>query len=176
MDNIITGLNAMDIAVIVLTLLMAIKGIVNGFLKELFGFIGLIGGVFVASRAAEEIAKQINANMPQIDNFALLKLIGFLAALALIWGSVTFVGNIIVGISKNKPHSTLDRLFGFIVAGTKYFLIFSLIVAALFRSPLIKDNMGKTVKTSKLYPILDRTGSALINLSPIDKTAKIDKK
>lgn len=166
----------MDIIIIVLILLMSFKGLMNGFLREIFGFLGLIGGVFVASRVADDIAKYIDIHIFHLENFALLKLIGFLSVLALIWAISVFIGNIIVGVSKDTPHSFIDRLFGFIVAGIKYFLIFALIVSALFRSPLIKDNMTKTVENSKLYPTLDKIGATLINLSPIGNPIEIKTK
>ncbi len=170
------GLNGIDITIIILVLLMAVKGLMNGFLREIFGFVGLIGGVFVASRGAAPVAHYIDSNLFHLENFAAMKLIGFLALLALIWGLTVFIGNLIVGVSKEGSHSALDRFFGFVVAGVKYFLIFSLIVSALFRSPLIKENMTKTIQQSRLYPALDSVGSTLINLSPLGKKNIIKKK
>ncbi len=174
--NFFAGLNSIDITIIILVILMAIKGLMNGFLREIFGFVGLIGGVFLASRSAAFVARTIDKNIFHLENFAALKLIGFLAVLALVWGASVFVGNLIVGVSKEGSHSTLDRFFGFVVAGIKYFLIFSLIVSALFRSPLIKENMTKTIQKSRLYPTLDRVGSALIDLSPLVKKEIIKQK
>jgi len=172
----ITGFNAIDITIVVLVILMSIKGMMNGFLREFFGFVGLIGGVFVASRTAEMIAKQIDAHLFHLQNFAALKLIAFLAVLALVWGVSVFFGNIVVSAGKEGAHSTLDRLFGFLLAGTKYFLIFALIVSALFRSPLIKENAAKSIKQSRLYPLMDKVGSTLINLAPLDSTMQTPKK
>jgi len=165
--NMLTGLNAIDITIIILVLLMSIKGSMNGFFRELFGFIGLIGGVFVASRMAGSIARYIDTNVFHLENFAALKLIGFLAVLGAVWALSVFIGNLVVGLSKENPHSTIDRLFGFLLAGTKYFLIFALIISALFRSPLIKENMAKSIKQSRLYPTLDQVGATLINLAPV---------
>jgi len=165
----ISALNTIDITIIILVLLMSIKGLMNGFLRELFGFIGLIGGIFIASRAAEPLGHKIDTSLFHLENFAALKLIAFLAVLAAIWGGVVFIGNLIVGVSKEGAHSAPDRLFGFLVAGTKYLLIFALIVSALFRSPLIRDNIATSITQSQLYPVLDRIGSQLINLTPIGK-------
>lgn len=171
-----TGFNAIDITIIILVLLMAIKGLMNGFLREIFGFVGLIGGVFIASRGAAFIAHYIDTKLFHLESFAALKLIGFLALLALVWGVSVFLGNLIVGVSKEGSHHPLDRFFGFMVAGIKYFLIFSLIISALFRSPLIKENMTKTIKQSRLYPTLDSIGSTLINLSPLGEKSILKKK
>ncbi len=165
----LTTFNAIDITIIILILLMSLKGLMNGFLRELFGFIGLIGGVFIASRTAETIAQLIDKNLFHLENFAALKLIGFLAVLTLIWALSVFIGNIVVSLSKDTPYSTPDRLFGFLIAGTKYFLIFALIISALFRSSLIKENMSKSITQSLLYPTLDTVGATLINLTPAGK-------
>lgn len=170
------GLSAMDITIIILTILMSFKGIVNGFLKELFGFVGLIGGVFLASRFSEDMARYVETSMEQhIGSPAFVKLIGFVLILAIIWGISVFVSNIIISIT-SANHSFLDRLFGSIAAGVKYFFIFSMIASVLFRSNLIKDNMAKTVHDSKLYPVLDKLGSALINLTPLEEKPETAKK
>ena len=93
MNTSLTGLNGIDITIIILVVLMAIKGLMNGFLREIFGFVGLIGGIFIASRSAVLIAHAIDKNIFHLENFAALKLIGFLAVLALVWGLSVFIGN-----------------------------------------------------------------------------------
>ena len=171
------NLNTLDLIVIILVLLMSIKGLMNGFLRELFGFLGLIGGIIVASRLAEPIAKYIDSSLFHLGSFATLKLIGFIAVLATIWATVSFLGTLFVGISKGHEHSTISRIFGFLTAGIKYFLIFALIVSALFRSPLMIDNMAKHISQSKLYPTLDEVGAELINMTPLGVKIEIkDKK
>lgn len=60
----------------------------------------------------------------------------------------------------------LNRLFGFILGGGKYFLIFALIITALSNVTLVKDNLEKYVKDSVLYPYLKESGAYLINLDP----------
>ena len=42
-----------DIAVVAFTLILGIKGIINGLIKELFGLIGLIGGLVIATRFSD---------------------------------------------------------------------------------------------------------------------------
>lgn len=46
-----------DIIVIALVLILGIKGILNGLIKEVFGLIGLIGGLIVASRFSDVAEK-----------------------------------------------------------------------------------------------------------------------
>ncbi len=64
--------------------------------------------------------------------------------------------------------SFLNRLFGFIAGGGKYFIIFALIVTALSNVKLVKDNLEKYVNDSVLYPYLREAGSYLIKIDTSD--------
>jgi len=101
-----------------------------------------------------------------LENVALLKLIGFLAILIVVWLGATILGAIFSKLTSASGLGFLNRLFGFIAGGGKYFLIFALIVTALSNVSLVKDNLEKHVKDSILYPYLKEAGSYLINLDP----------
>ena len=158
--------NYFDITIGAIILILGIKGFMNGFIKEVFGLVGLIGGVYFASRLAPSAATFIDKNFLHIENIALLKLLGFLAILIIIWLSATILGSIFSKLTNASGLSFLNRLFGFIAGGGKYFLIFALIVTALSNITLVKDNLEKFVKDSVLYPYLEKAGSTIINLDP----------
>ncbi len=151
-----------DIGILLLVFLLAWKGYFNGLMRELVGFIGLIGGIFVASRAADPLAKVL-AGILHMGNPALLKLLAFLLVLGIIWGGSAFVGTIFVSL-RAHPQTIVSRISGMLLAGVKYFLIFSLISASLTGSALIRDNFAHTLDQSRLLPVLNRVGSLLINL------------
>jgi len=153
--------NTFDIIIVVLVALMSFKGFVNGFMKEFFGFMGLIGGIFMASRGSTWLANYIDANVYHVDNPATMKLIGFVLILAIVWGLASFIGAFF-SILPNERISTSSKLAGMSVAGVKYFFIFALITSALFSNPVIKDNIANKIKGSQIYPILDRVGSMII--------------
>jgi membrane protein required for colicin V production len=150
-----------DIIIVALVVLMSFKGFINGFMKEFFGFIGLIGGIFIASRGSEWLAKYIDSSVYHISNFATLKLIGFVLILALVWGMASFIGAFF-SILPSESRSTSSKLAGMGMAGVKYFFIFALITSALFNNPVIKDNIADKIKNSQIYPTLDRVGSMVI--------------
>ena len=156
--------NTFDIIVATIVLLLGIKGFMHGFMKEIFGLIGLIGGVYFASRLAETAAEFIDQNFLHLENVALLKLIGFLAILIIIWLGATILGSIFSKLTNASGLGVINRLFGFIIGSAKYFLIFALIVTALSNVSLVKDNLEKHVESSVLYPYLKKAGSTLINL------------
>lgn len=158
--------NYFDITIGAIVLILGIKGFMNGFIKEVFGLAGLVGGVYFGSRFADTAAKFINDEFLQMENSALLKLLGFLVVLIIIWVSATILGSIFSKLTSASGLGFINRLFGFIAGGGKYFLIFALIVTALSNVTLIKDNLEKHVKDSVLYPYLKEAGSSIINLDP----------
>jgi len=158
--------NYFDITIGAIVLILGIKGFMNGFIKEVFGLVGLVGGVYFASRLAGDAATFIDSNFLHLENTALLKLLGFLAILIIIWLSATILGSIFSKLTSASGLGFLNRLFGFIAGGGKYFLIFALIVTALSNVSLVKDNLEKYVKDSILYPYLKAAGSSIINIDP----------
>ncbi len=158
--------NYFDITIGAIVIILGIKGFMNGFIKEVFGLAGLVGGVYFASRLSEKAATFIDTNFLHLENSALLKLLGFLAILIIIWLSATILGSILSKLTSASGLGFLNRLFGFIAGGGKYFLIFALIVTALSNVTLVKDNLEKHVQDSVLYPYLKKAGSSIINLDP----------
>jgi len=156
--------NYFDVTIASIVLLLGIKGFMNGFVKEAFGLLGLIGGVYFASRQANVAGDFIHSNFLPLDNPSLLKLIGFLAVLISVWLIVTLVGAIISKLTNASGLGFFNRLLGFVAGGGKYFLIFALIVTALSNVKLFKDNVEKHISDSMLYPYLKETGAYIINL------------
>ena len=160
--------NYFDVTISAIIIILGIKGFMQGFIKEVFGLLGLVGGVYFASRLSDKAAAFIETNFLQLENASLLKLIGFLAILIVIWGAATAIGSILSKLTSASGLGFLNRLFGFIAGGGKYFLIFALIVTALSNVTLVKDNLEKHVNDSMLYPYLKEAGSYLINLDTSD--------
>ena len=160
--------NYFDVSISAIILILGIKGFMQGFIKEVFGLAGLIGGVYFASRLSDKAALFIETNFFQLENTSLLKLIGFLAILIMIWLGATILGSIFSKLTSDSGLGFLNRLFGFIAGGGKYFLIFALIVTALSNVKLVKDNLSKYVNDSVLYPFLLEAGSYLIKIDTSD--------
>ena len=162
----ISTINYFDAIIGGLILILAFKGFLNGFIKEFFGLLGIIGGVYIASRLTDDISVFIYDNFLKIDNGATLKLIAFVSVLSIIWISSIILGAVFSKLSEMSGLGFVNRLFGFIVGGGKYFLIFALIITALSNVTLVQENLGKYVSSSQLYPYLKASGSFLINIDP----------
>ncbi len=158
--------NYFDVTIASIILILGIKGFMQGFIKEAFGLLGLIAGVYFASRLADTAAAFIDTNFFHLENTQLLKLIGFLVILTVIWLGATIIGAIFSKLTNQSGLGFINRLLGFILGGGKYFLIFALIITALSNVTLVKDNLEKYVKDSVLYPFLKESGAYLINLDP----------
>ena len=73
-----------DFIIIAITLILGLKGLFRGFIKEIFGIFGIIGAIFVASRISTETGELL-APVLVLENQATIKLIGFIVALVGVW-------------------------------------------------------------------------------------------
>jgi len=164
----LSTLNYLDIAIGMIVIILGIKGLMNGLIKELFGLIGLIGGVYIASRISEQVGGIIDKELFHLENPAAMKLLGFMAVFAGVWIVAIIIGAIFSRLIKMSGLGFANGLFGFIFGGGKYFLIFALIITALSNVTLVKENVGKYFDDSVLYPYLISAGSYLINIDSGD--------
>jgi membrane protein required for colicin V production len=165
------NLNYFDIVIIVFTVLFGLKGLISGFIKEAFGFIGIIGGVYIASRLNIQ-AGQIIGNIFNITNEATLSFVGFVVVVVFIWISSYLIGQIISKIVKLSGLGIFDRVFGFIVGGGKVFMMASIIIYALGNISILKKVLPQAITNSLTYPLLNSLGATLIKLDPISNSQK----
>lgn len=165
-----------DLAVVIFIILLGLKGIIDGFIKELFGLIGIIGGIYIGSHYAVDVGNFINKNIFKIKNEAALSFIGFLVALGAFWLAMLLIGKLFSKLSSASGMGLLDRIAGFLFGGAKIFLIFSIISYALYNIEAVKNMVEKYTKDSLLFPLMIKTGSYIIKLNPKDITKKVQEK
>jgi membrane protein required for colicin V production len=156
-------LNLFDIIVLTLITILGLKGLIRGFIKEVFGLVGIVGGVFVASRISKPVGELIN-NLIPIDNESTRLLFGFIVSIVGFWAIAYLIGIAISKISSLSGLGIFDRLFGFIFGAAKVFLIFSIIIYAISQVEAIKNSLDKKTNGSIMYPILQEAGSYIIKL------------
>jgi len=155
-----------DAIIIGITLILAIKGYFNGIIKELGGLIGIIGGLFLASKFYHQAGVYINENLLEIPNKSAVDLIGFISVFVGFWVVVVFIGFLISKILKASALGGLDRLLGFLFGGAKFFLLISIIISLLWQVAFIRNKLEEFSKESIVMPILIETGKKIINLTP----------
>jgi membrane protein required for colicin V production len=158
--------NYFDLVVAVIVLLLGLKGILNGFFKELFGLIGIIGGIFIASRVGSDVGGFLNDNIFHFESHAVVSFSGFLLTLALFWLAMVALGHLFKKLGALSGLGAVDRIAGFILGSGKFFLIAAVIAYALNNIRAIRENIEKPLEGSFLFPVLVETGSVIMHLDP----------
>lgn len=162
------NINLFDIVVISLISLLGLKGLLRGFIKEIFALVGLIGGVFIASRTAYNVGEIVDSVIPMENNNTLL-LVGFIVSLIGVWLIAYVLGIILSKIFSLSGLGIFDRILGFVFGAAKVFLLFSIITYAASEIDVLKNKMDEKLRDSFMLPILRDAGNYIIKID----TAKI---
>ncbi len=161
-------LNYFDLVVGIIILLLGLKGIINGFFKELFGLIGIIGGIFVASRLGDSIGSLISDAIFKFESDAAISFVGFIATLIVFWAAMIILGMVLTKMSKVSGLGVVDKILGFIVGSGKFFLIGAVIAYAVYNIQAVRVNLEPTMKTSFLFPVMVEVGSVVMHIDPAE--------
>ncbi|EES90008.1 CvpA family protein [Helicobacter canadensis] len=153
-----------DLIIGLLIVLVGLKGIVNGFIREVFGLIGIVGGVFIASVYATEAGGWISRHIYTFENPSAISLIGFLVLLALVWILSLVIAEILQKVTRISALNSMNRILGFCFGAFKTFMIFSIIFYAISNVQVAKRFMQKYTDNSFLYPLLLDSGEVIIKL------------
>lgn len=168
------NISIFDLVVVTITLILGLKGLFRGLIKEVFGIIGIIGAIFVASRISGDVGNAI-APILAIQGGATIKLIGFIIALIGFWLIVYTIGAIISKIFAASGLGIVDRIFGFIFGMSKIFLIFSVIAYSLSQVQSFNKLMNEKFADSFIMPHLISVGSYIIKLDTTAIVNSVDK-
>ena len=168
------GLNIFDIVVIAIILLLSIKGLLNGLIKELFNLIGLIGGIFVASYFHNDLSKLIYENITTAIPLKVLNLLSLIVIFALFWIVMNYIAKAIAYFSNSEFISTTSRLGGMVIKMVTTFFILSLITYVFSTKPQFTQNFKPTLDSSKFYTLLKNSGSFILNM-PIISDVNLSK-
>ncbi len=152
-----------DMVILGITLVLGLKGLFKGLIKEVFGIIGIIGAIYFASRVSVNIGELI-APLLALENQTTIKLIGFIIALIGFWLIVYILGVIVSKIFSASGLGLFDRIFGFIFGAAKVFLIFSVIAYSIYQIESFKNTINKKTENSIMMPHLLSVGGYIIKL------------
>ncbi len=167
-------MNLFDALVLGIAIILGIKGFFNGFIKEIAGLIGIIGGLFLASKYYHNAGEYINYYIFHIPNKSAINLVGFIALFVGFWIFAVFIGFLISKILKVSALGGVDRIFGFIFSSMKFFILVSVIVVLLYQIQFFKEYVDKYTKNSFIFPLMLNLGEKIININPksLEKVAK----
>ena len=157
------GFHVVDIILVSLALFLAIKGMVNGFSKEFFSFLTIIGGIALAARYNTTVVELINAQKIATIPDAYAKIAGFVIIIIAVWLLLGVISSIITKVTSNTT-GIISRLFGYILSFARYAIIFSLIVFGVNQADFFKDEAAKLQKETKLFAPMTNIGAKLLNI------------
>lgn len=157
-----------DLIASVIILLLGLKGIINGFFKEIFGLIGIIGGIFIASRVGDKVGTALSDMIFKFENSAAISFAGFLVTLALFWLFMIGIGYIFKKLSMLSGLGIFDRILGFIFGASKFFLIAAVIAYAAYNIKAVRTTIDSAMQNSILFPVLVKTGAFIMKLDPVE--------
>ena len=161
--------NYFDIVVCFIILILALKGIFSGFIREIFSAIGIVGGIWVASRYGQGIARWLG-EIFNINSETLLNLFGFMIILASIWILALVIAEIVLKFVKFAKLGIADRILGVFISGIKAFLILSVIIFTFSKINFISTFTMKLEKSSFIYNFALKIGDSIIETEIIKKT------
>ncbi|PWE24244.1 CvpA family protein, partial [Aliarcobacter skirrowii] len=145
------------------TLFLGLKGLFKGFIKEVFGLLGIVGAIFIASRISLEIGNVV-ASVLNIENESTIKLLGFIISVIAIWFVIYSLGIIVSKIFSASGLGIFDRVLGFVFGAAKVFLIFSIIAYAINSIDSFKKSIDENFSNSIVMPHLISVGSYIMKL------------
>jgi membrane protein required for colicin V production len=157
-------MNYFDVAVGSIVLLLGLKGLMNGFSKELFGLIGIVGGLFVASHIGGPIGSFLNESLLHFETAAAVNLVGFVFTVGIFWLLMVALGSGFKRLSTLSGLGIVDQILGFFVGASKFFFIMSVIVYALFSVTAIRENFGDKMKDSIFFEPMVATGDFILHI------------
>lgn len=152
-----------DIIVVVAILILGIKGAINGIIREIFGLIGLIGGLVVSSRFSKLASEFIQQNIYKFENLSMLDFVGFVSLWLVFWLLCLLIGRFLSRLVGISGLGFLDRLGGFIAGSGKIFLTLAAVLAVISTTSL-NEKVQPYFKDSMVYPVLLDTGKWIANM------------
>jgi len=167
------GYHIVDVVIVGLVAFLAIKGLVNGFIKELLNFITIVAGVVLAARYNTKVVEYINEQnlIPQIpEEFA--KLAGFVLIILSVWLVIGLISSIMSKVTSG-PTGFISRLLGYILSAIRYLFIFSLIIFGMSQADFFKKSTKKFNEEAQLFKPMAEIGAEILNID-INNTAKAE--
>jgi membrane protein required for colicin V production len=167
-------INYFDLIIAAIILLLGLKGIINGFFKELFGLIGIIGGIFIASRLGDQVGEYLSDIIFHFTNHSAISFTGFLVTLIVFWIAMVIVGMLFKKLSSLSGLGIFDRILGFVFGASKFFLIAAVIAFAVSNVKALKPTLDSAFSNSVLFPVLVKTGGFIMKIDPSEISKSVN--
>ncbi len=155
-------MSSMDIIFAVLLGVFIIIGIWKGFFREVLGFTGIVGGIFVGIIGFGPASKFLSQLLPGMPAF-LWPFLSFIFIFIAVYLSSRILAGILSKISEGLLLGWLNRLLGGLVGGLKGAILLSLILLLIGFLPF-QSAMRPVRESSRLYDPLQRVIPSIYNM------------
>lgn len=165
--------NYIDIGVIVVVLILAIRGMQNGLIQETAALIGFVLGIYLATKYFSLGAEYLAYTGLKFENESISWILSFIIILSLIWVLCIVIGAVISRFVVIMPSLNMINYFGgYLFAALKYFLILSAILYGLSQVEFLKKPISDNFKTTATYPIMMEIAQKIMNFETFQEMKK----
>lgn len=165
-------LGYLDFIFLGVIIITTITGFLKGFAKEFCGFLGMVCGIFFASRFAYDAGEWFSSNVIDFSSDSTHTLIGFIAIFLMIVVVFFIIGKILDKITSSALPNYLNKLLGAFFGGLKSFLILAFIFHLAFRLDFMQSVQAHWANNSKLYSTMENIASSIISSKLIRNAPK----
>ncbi|BDB66762.1 hypothetical protein Hc94105_0963 [Helicobacter cinaedi] len=158
-----------DIGIIVLLILLSLKGIWQGIIRGLASFLGILLGIFFASRFYDGLGEWFATNIYNLGSPELNALVGFVIIITLIWAGFLLLGEILFRMVRFTPLVSVDAAFGLAFGFCKAFLLLSIIVFGISQIAWLKNFSQNVEQNSSIFPMMKNLSIKIMNLEQIQE-------
>ncbi|PUD84398.1 CvpA family protein [Helicobacter pylori] len=165
-------MNYIDLALLVVVVAFGIRGFYHGFVSEVAGTLGIVLGVYLASRYSVAVGNLFSEHLYDLRNETMTNLIGFLLVLASIWVFFLAFGVLLGKVLVFSGLGIIDKALGFIFSCLKTFLVLSFILYALSKMDLMKDANAYLQEKSAFFSTMKSIASKIMRLDGVKHVEK----
>ncbi|MGL2647544.1 CvpA family protein [Helicobacter pylori] len=165
-------MNYIDLALLVVVVAFGIRGFYHGFVSEIAATLGIVLGVYLASRYSVAVGNLFSEHLYDLRNETMTNLIGFLLVLASIWVFFLALGVLLGKMLVFSGLGIIDKALGFIFSCLKTFLVLSFILYALSKMDLMKDANAYLQEKSAIFPTMKSIASKIMRLDGVKHVEK----
>ncbi|WP_281747393.1 CvpA family protein [Helicobacter suis] len=162
-----------DIALAVLIVGVGLRGFYNGFIDEVSGLLGIVLGVFLASRWAERVGSWFSSHVYAFHDPSMSSLVGFVLVLACVWIAFLVTGVIVSKAIVLSNLGIIDRILGFLFGCTKIFLILAFLLYTISRLFFMKSLDVYLHAHSQIYPYMHTIASHVLQLKEVQEIGEM---
>lgn len=158
------GMNYFDIGVVLFVAIFALKSSFTGIIKELSSLVGIIGGLYVAFKYANDVGAYIHSKVFALPSDTIIYLLGFFVCFVVVAIIISIIGSILSTVFSLSGLGILNRLLGFLFGGFKVFLVLSIALALVYKFDIFTDMIVQITQNSITAPYLEEFGKAILNI------------